>query len=211
VPSLFGNPYPWPYDGQIDGSRLALVVAGGQEHFVSSSCGSARVAVAISELAYAVATVGGWLVVLRHGRPLSTRPGLSSSPGEARPPVPVVGSEGWQPAGLPGPADLVVECRGFDGCYGSLLEHELRAAGRDRVLLAGYASEVTVDSTVRTLNDRGFECLVVTDACAPLNPHTGAHAFSSLTMSGGIFGALASTAEVVDLLTKLSPLVPEET
>ena len=65
----------------------------------------------------------------------------------------------------------------------------------DHLVLAGYASEVTVDSTVRTLNDRGFECLVLSDGCAPLDADLGARALRSLTMSGGIFGAHGRTAD----------------
>jgi nicotinamidase-related amidase len=221
VPSISANPYPWPYDGELDGGRLALVIAGGQRQFVDASCGSQLAAAAISGLADAVRSSGGWLVHLRHGRPVlstiasatayaATTTTAAAAPGRSRPSVPTVASDGWQPKAVPDAPDLVVDCRGFDGCYGSLLEHELRNAGRDRILLAGYACEVTVDSTVRTLNDRGFECLVVVDACAPLDPYTGAHAHASLTMSGGIFGALASTAEVVALLSKLTP-APEET
>jgi nicotinamidase-related amidase len=222
VPSLSANPYPWPYDGELDGGRLALVIAGGQCQFVDASYGSQLAAAAIAALADAVRSSGGWLVHLRHGRPLpsttaslhalmtASMPASPAATARARPSVPTVASDGWQPKGVPDAPDLVVDCRGFDGCYGSLLEHELQNAGRDRILLAGYACEVTVDSTVRTLNDRGFECLVVVDACAPLDPYTGAHAHASLTMSGGIFGALASTSEVVALLSKLTP-APEET
>jgi nicotinamidase-related amidase len=134
-------------------------------------------------------------VALRHGRGDS-----------ARPHVPTRGSAAWQLAGVPSTLDVVVDCRGFDGCYGSTLVHELRAAGRDHILLGGYASEITVDSTVRRLNDSGLECLVVTDACAPLDPDTGARAHASLTMSGGIFGALASSDAVLAALADLEAL-----
>jgi nicotinamidase-related amidase len=68
------------------------------------------------------------------------------------------------------------------------------------VVLGGIASELTVDSTVRTLNDRGHECLVLTDGCAPLVASLGARAHHSLTMSGGIFGALGSVDHVADAL-----------
>jgi len=64
-------------------------------------------------------------------------------------------------------------------------------------VLGGIASELTVDSTVRTLNDRGHECLVLTDGCAPLVASLGVRAHHSLTMSGGIFGALGTIEHVV--------------
>jgi nicotinamidase-related amidase len=194
---LSANPYPWPFDDALSGDRLALVIAGAQNRFVEASVGSATVSAALAALALAVHDAGGLTVALRHGRRDT-----------ARPPVPEVGTPQWELAGVPAPLDLVVDCRGFDGCYGSTLQHELRAAGRNQILLAGYASEITVDSTVRRLNDSGSECLVVTDACAPLDVHTGARAHASLTMSGGIFGALATTAEVLAALAGLGSPLP---
>lgn len=183
------NPYPWPFDDDLSGARLALLITGAQRHFVDASPTAPQAAQAIAALALAVHEAGGLVVALRHGRRDA-----------ARPAVPDRGTVAWDTAGVPDGVDLVVDCRGFDGCYGSTLQHELRAAGRDHVLLGGYASEITVDSTVRRLNDSGLECLVVTDACAPLDAHTGARAHASLTMSGGIFGALATTADVVAAL-----------
>jgi nicotinamidase-related amidase len=189
------NPYPWPFDDALSGGRVALVIAGAQRHFVEASVDAPAVGVALAALALAVRDAGGLTVALRHGR----RDG-------ARPPVPLAGTPPWEIAGVPEGLDLVVDCRGFDGCYGSTLQHELRAAGRDQLILGGYASEITVDSTVRRLNDSGSECLVVTDACAPLERDTGARAHASLTMSGGIFGALATTAEVLAALGATAPV-----
>jgi nicotinamidase-related amidase len=191
------NPYPWPFDDDLSGARLALVIAGAQRHFVEASPASDEATEALAALALAVRDAGGLTIALRHGRRDA-----------ARPFVPERATPGWEVAGVPEGLDLVVDCRGFDGCYGSTLQHELRAAGRDHVLLGGYASEVTVDSTVRRLNDSGLECLVVTDACAPLDAHTGARAHASLTMSGGIFGALATTADVLAALAEPTTHIP---
>ena len=53
---------------------------------------------------------------------------------------------------------------------------------------------------MRSANDRGFECLTLTDAVAPHDPALAARAHHSVTMSGGIFGAIGTTA---DLLTAM--------
>ena len=50
-------------------------------------------------------------------------------------------------------------------------------------------------STLRSANDQGYECLLLTDACAPLDPDTTSAALSMVTMSGGIFGALGLSAD----------------
>ncbi len=102
----------------------------------------------------------------------------------------------------PAADDLVIDAPGWDASYGSTLDHDLRTAGRDHLVLAGLASEITVDSTVRTLNDRGYECLVLTDACAPVHAELGRRAHASLTMSGGIFGALGSSSALLAALSR---------
>ena len=55
-------------------------------------------------------------------------------------------------------------------------------------------------STMRSANDRGYECLLVVDACAPLDPDLVPPAISMVEMSGGIFGAVGTTAPVLAAL-----------
>jgi nicotinamidase-related amidase len=109
-------------------------------------------------------------------------------------------SGAWQLVAEPAGSDVVVDAAGWDGSFGCDLDAVLRAIGTRTLVLAGLASELTVDSTVRTLNDRGWECLVLTDACAPLDAALGARAHHSLTMSGGIFGALGTVPALVAAL-----------
>jgi nicotinamidase-related amidase len=186
------NPYPWPYDGPLDPRRLALVVCGAQRGLVAATPCGAQVLEQVVAAARRLRALGAVIVWLRHGGIAGRRPTW----------LPVPGSRGWTLAVEPAATDLVADAAGWDGCFGSPLDRDLRALGRDHVGLAGIASEITVDSTVRTLNDRGYECLVLTDCCAPLDARTGRHAFHSLTMSGGIFGALGTTDALVDALTR---------
>lgn len=180
------NPYPWPYDGAVDPAATALVVCGAQAGLRAVAPTADDVLAALGPLAARLRGLGALVVWLRHG---GHRPGRPTA-------LPVVGSEGWALAAAPDADDLVVDAAGWDGCFASVLDHELRRRGRTHVVLAGLASELTVDTTVRTLNDQGYECLVLTDACAPVDADLGAHAHHSLTMSGGIFGALATVAQL---------------
>jgi len=185
-------PYRWPYDGVLAPHRTALVLCGVQHGFVAATPGATDVIGRLVDLAAVVRAGGGIVVWVRHGRHRGFRGRASLLPRR--------GDDGWRPAAVIAPDDLVVDAAGWDGCFGSDLDHVLRTAGTDVVVLGGVASELTVDSTVRTLNDRGHECLVLTDGCAPLDAHLGARAHHSLTMSGGIFGALGTTAAVVEAL-----------
>jgi nicotinamidase-related amidase len=189
------DPYPWPFDGEVVGRNLALVICGAQRSLIDASAGADDVTTRLDDLARDVRESGGSVVMVRHGhRQGLTRPTAS---------LPLRNSSGWQLGIGVHDGDLVVDSAGWDGCFGSDLDHSLRSRGLRAVLLAGFASEITVDSTVRTLNDRGHECLVLTDACAPLDVGLGTRAHASLTMSGGIFGALGTTVAVHDLLHQL--------
>ena len=185
-------PYAWPYDGVLAVDELVLLICGAQHQLIAVAHDALDVGERLAVAARAVRAGGGRVVWVRHG-------GARSRGG---PPqfLPTNGTDGWELAAEPQPADLVIDCAGWDGCYGSALDHELRSHGCRTVVLGGFASEVTVDSTVRTLNDQGYECLVLSDGCAPLDLHLGARAHHSLTMSGGIFGALGTTTSLLDAL-----------
>jgi nicotinamidase-related amidase len=188
------DPYPWPYDGDLTGGRTALVVAGAQAHWMARSVGTTDALATLTTLATAVQRKGGLVVALRHGR----SPALAEV--HRRPLLPETGSDGWHIClgGLR--ADLVVDTAGLNGFHGSDLDALLRGLGRDHLLFGGFCAELTLDTTIRGANDRGYECLVVTDACAFADPELGGHALSSVTMSGGIFGALGTSEAVLGAL-----------
>ncbi len=54
---------------------------------------------------------------------------------------------------------------------------------------------------MRDANDRGYECLLVLDACVPIDPDLVTASVSSIEMSGGIFGAVGTSADVIAALT----------
>lgn len=98
-------------------------------------------------------------------------------------------------------ADLSVGSPGWDGFYASPLDALLRRAGRDLLLLAGCCLETGVHSTMRSANDRGYECLLVADATRSAQEDLRAGAVSTIEMSGGIFGAVGLRAAVTAALT----------
>lgn len=195
-------PYTWPYDGSLDPTSLAVVVCGAQAGIIKGALGAPAVAETIAGVTDAIRELGGLVVWVRHGPTTSSR----------RPtPLPLRWTTAWTPTVAAEIGDRIVDAAGWDGCYSSDLEHVLRSGGRSHVVLAGFASELTVDSTVRALNDRGFECLVLTDACAPLDAELGARAHASLTMSGGIFGALGLCTDLLDAVAHLPRPEPSAT
>lgn len=182
-------PYPWPFDGVLDGSRLALVVTGAQQFWFERTDGVPAALAAIAALAEAVRIGGGSVVFVRH------------ESGQARPGVgPRLHEPDWELVVTPSAGDHVVDAAGLDGFYGSPLDGVLRAAGSDHVLVAGLGLEGTVHSTLRSANDTGYECLLVADACSAHDPALVASSISTVEMSGGIFGAVGTTVAVLAAL-----------
>jgi nicotinamidase-related amidase len=192
------DPYPWPYAGLPAPHRMALVVAGADPHWIARCPDAAALEVAtrIAATAAPLRTAGVRIVHVEHDRP-------------AR--APEVGPPAVAPTSLREHDDVVVVAGGIDGFYGSTLDLRLRQLGCDHLLVCGFGLEAPVHSTLRGANDQGYECLLLTDACAPLDPDTTSAALSMITMSGGIFGALGLTADLLSAIAHLPHPQPSAT
>jgi hypothetical protein len=168
------EPYAWPYDGRLVPTEVALVLAGWDEHWAGRSIAPQDALAHCLSLATAVGVFGGLVVGIDHGLadPRAEPPGALALPPDA----------------------VRVGAAGIDGFHGSPLDAILRARGRTHLLVAGMGLEGPVHSTLRSANDRGYECLLLTDACASLDADLADAAACTVTMSGGIFGAIGTTA-----------------
>lgn len=178
------TPYAWPYDGRLVPARAALVVCGAAGEWARRTSQDRTVESNIEVLRH-TATACGVLVVL-----VQQPPDPSPSEQAAQPSVGLI----------PEAAEQAIVAIGVDGFYGSPLDAVLHRHGRTHLLFAGRGFETTIHSTLRRANDRGYECLTVADACAPLDPRMRDASISTIEMSGGIFGAVASTASVIPAL-----------
>ncbi|MEM7171535.1 MAG: cysteine hydrolase family protein [Pseudomonadota bacterium] len=77
---------------------------------------------------------------------------------------------GQQLPGLePAPGDIVVDKDVNSGFIGTSLELDLRRAGIQRLVVAGFFTNVCVETTVRMAGNMGFDTYLVHDACATMN------------------------------------------
>jgi nicotinamidase-related amidase len=181
------TPYAWPYDGVLDASRTALVVCGLQRCWAELA---PTVTAQVIALVPAARTAGLQVVLVQHARLRPTgRPGAD---------LPLTGDAAAELLLTPADDDVVITASTHDGFLATPLDATLRARGVDHLVFVGLAAEVVVDSTLRSANDRGYECLTVIDATAPFDAHTGARTLDSITKSGGIFGAIGTSAAVAD-------------
>lgn len=192
------TPYAWPYDGVLVPERLALVVVLPGADGLAASGGAPGPDPTLDPLLNRIALLAGATqcsggVVVEVTATPRARPGVEV-------PAARVGSTGLK--GVNGSV-LRIVAGGVDGFYASPLDATLRALGRDQLVLCGQWLETNVHSTMRSANDRGYECLLVLDACIPFDPTLNQAARSQIEMSGGIFGAVGETGAVLDALLPL--------
>ena len=177
------TPYAWPWNGVLDPrATAALVVEPASNGPLRGTGEAVRALAAMVEVTRAVRDAGG--TVIR----AVTAPAPMEVVGGERGPLPIT-------------SDHEIASVGIDGFYGSSLDALLRSRGIERLILVGAGLETCVHSTMRSANDRGFECLLVIDACIPFDGALVAPSVSMIEMSGGIFGAVGSAADVVGAFT----------
>jgi nicotinamidase-related amidase len=96
--------------------------------------------------------------------------------------------------------ETVVDKRGKGSFYATDLDDLLRRRGIESLIVTGVTTEVCVHSTVREANDRGYECLVLSDCVQSYFPEFHRAALQMISAQGGIFGWVSSSAQFISAL-----------
>jgi nicotinamidase-related amidase len=100
----------------------------------------------------------------------------------------------------PLPGEPVVDKPGKGAFYATDLEAMLRVRGIRSLVVTGVTAEVCVQTTVREANDRGFECLVLSDCIASYFPEFYEMTLKMMKAQGGIFGWVAPSEAFLSVL-----------
>jgi nicotinamidase-related amidase len=103
----------------------------------------------------------------------------------------------------PRPGELVIDKPGKGSFYATSLDDDLRARRIRSLVVTGVTTEVCVHTTVREANDRGYECLVLSDCVGSYFPEFQRVGLAMIAAQGGIFGWVAPSAAFLEALPPL--------
>ena len=96
----------------------------------------------------------------------------------------------------PNGGETIIDKPGKGAFYATELNSHLQQLGTKNIIFAGVTTEVCVQTTMREANDRGYDCLLATDATESYFPEFKAAVIQMIRAQGAIVGWTANVTEI---------------
>ena len=106
----------------------------------------------------------------------------------------------------PLPDEPVIDKPGKGSFYATNFESLLQSRGIKSLVVTGVTTEVCVHTTVREANDRGYNCLVLSDCVGSYFPEFQEVGLRMIAAQGGIFGWVSTSEALLSALN--APVTP---
>jgi nicotinamidase-related amidase len=213
-----------PYPFALEPSRAALLIIDMQRDFVEPGGFGESLGNDVAQLRPSIAPLQALLAAARatglfvmhtregHKPDLSdlhetkrTRGKADKTIGDAGPMgrILIIGEPGQDiiPELYPIAGEPVIDKPGKGAFYNTAIADIIAERGITQLIVCGVTTEVCVHTTVREANDRGLDCLVMSDCTASYFPEFHATALRMIAAQGGIFGWVSDSESVIAALT----------
>ncbi len=201
--------------------KTALIVIDMQRYFLDAGGYAASAGLNITLLRKAIAPISSLLNVARQQSMLvihtreGHKPDLSDCPHVKRERSRIGGAEIGSQGSLgrllvrgeyghdfidelqPAQGDVVIDKPGYSAFASTDLDLILQNHGIEQLIFTGVTTEVCVHSSLRDAVDRGYSCVLVSDACASAYQHLHEAAREMVSVEGGILGRVIDSASLL--------------